>query len=67
MGCKEATFKQPVQRPLYVAANTALPQLYCGTSSNAASAIPLAYGMRCFGTEFPCDEQNITHPNNHSM
>ena len=53
MGSSDGTFVTPVQRPLYVAANMAEPQLNYGTSLSGASAIALAKGTSCLGHESP--------------
>ena len=67
MGPSTETFVTPVQRPLYVAANTTEAQLNWRTSSSGASAIALTIGTSYLGHESPWELQNMIQPNNHSM
>ena len=67
MGSSAKTFATPVQRPMYIAANTAEAQLNCGTSSSGASAIAIATGTSYLGHKSPWELQNMIQPNSHSM
>ena len=66
MGSSAETFVMPVQRALYVTANTTEDQLNYGMSSSGASAIDLAKGTSYLGHESPSELQNMTQPNSHS-
>lgn len=61
----DVPFATPSHRPMYVTANTAAPQLTWGVMQGE-SVVAQAWRIRYLNTEFPCDPQNMTYPNNHS-